>query len=48
LKDVFEDVTALGKVPQHYVVQAVVGIVGLADLLGTPNLRKLQSVALVK
>jgi len=41
LKDIFEDVTALERVPQHPMIQAVVGIVGLADLLRTSNFRKL-------
>jgi len=48
LKDVFENVTALERVPQHPMIQAVVGIVGLADFFRTSSFRKLQSVALVE
>ena len=38
LEDIFEDVTTLERVPQHPMIQAVVGIVGLADLLRTSKL----------
>jgi len=48
LENVFEDVTAFGRVPQHPVVQAVIGVVGFAYLFRTSSFRKLQSVALVK
>ena len=41
LKDIFEDVTTLERVPQHPIIQAIVGIVGLTDLLRTSALRKL-------
>ena len=41
LKNIFEDITALDGVPQHPMIQAVVGIVGLTDLLGTSSFRKL-------
>ena len=48
LKNIFKDITALNGVSQHRMIQAVVGIVGLADLLGTSSFRELQSVALVE
>ena len=48
LKDIFEDVTALKRVLQHPMIQAVAEIVGLADLLRMSNFGKLQSVALVE
>jgi len=35
LENVFEDITALDRVPQHPVVQAVIGVVNLAHLLRT-------------
>jgi len=48
LEDVFEDVTAFGRVPQHLVVQAVIRVIGLAHLLRTSNFRKLQFVAIIE
>jgi len=48
LKNIFEDITTLDGVPQHPMIQAVVGIVGHADFLRTSRFRKLQSVALVE
>ena len=48
LEDVFKDVTTLERVPQHPMIQAVVGIVGVADFLRTSSFRKLQSVTLIE
>jgi len=48
LENVFEDITALGRVPQYSMVQAIIGVVGLANLLRTSIFRKLQFVALVE
>jgi len=48
LKDDFQDVRTLGRVLQHPVVQAVIGVVGLTHLLRTSSFRKLQSVALIE
>ena len=47
-KDVFEDITTLGGVSQHPMIQAVVGIISFTDFLRTSSFGKLQSVALVK
>ena len=48
MENVFEDVIAFGRVPQHPLVQAVIGVVGLAYLLRTSSFKKLQSFALVE
>jgi len=48
LEDVFEDVIALERVPQHPMIQAVVGIVSLADFLRASTFRKLQPIALIE
>ena len=37
LENIFEDVTALGRMPQHPIVQAIIGVVGLAHLLRTSS-----------
>jgi len=48
LENVFKDVTALGRVPQYPMVQAIIGVVGLANLIRTSNFRKFQFVTLVE
>jgi len=45
LEYVFEDITTLGRVPQHLMVQAIIEV---ANLLRMSSFRKLQSVALVE
>ena len=47
-EDVLEDITALGGVSQHPMVQAVVGTIGFTDFFRASSFMKLQSVALVK
>jgi len=48
LENVFEDVTTLGRVPQHPVAQVIIGVVGLTNLLRTSSFRKLKSVGFVE
>ena len=47
LENIFEDVTAFGRMPQHPVVQVVIRAVSFAYLFRMSNFKKLQSFALI-